>query len=384
MSASARVILAAASIIDAKTMVILDESSYIKGPKAERTKWITEISRVARYRMILTGTPISQGVEDLFTQFVFLDKRIVGRPNFYSFAESYIVYDKKRPGMIIGSKNMDELSARLAPFSYQVTKAECMDIPRKSRAARLFELTADQERAYQRVKAEFEEALAQIWEEEADRPDPPGRKLSPLESEKRREWITEKRTSIEIFRMFSRLQQVTCGFLGEERLASNRLEALADVVGRIPEEEKVIVWTKYRAVLDDLVATLEPFGAVATFHGGLNERERNEQLQRFRGDARFLVATTLCGGHGLTLNEAARVIFYNNEFKYSTRAQAEDRCHRYGQDRSVLYIDLVARKSIDERIMEAIDQKKNVARMFQERIQKVRDKTKLKEALAAL
>jgi SNF2 family DNA or RNA helicase len=382
MSASARVILAAASVIDAKSMVILDESSYIKGPTAERTKWITELSAVARYRMILTGTPVSQGVVDLFSQFMFLDKRIIGRPSFYAFTKDFVVYHKNKPGMVIGAKNLKDLSARLAPFAYQVTKAECLNLPGKKRDVKWFDLTEEQKEAYEQVKSEFEQAALEIWNEE-EATEMKGRKkmvMNPAMMERR----IERRVAIEIFRMFSRLQQVTCGFLDGEPLKCNRLDALEAAVLDIPDTEKVIVWTKYRKTFDDIVAKLQQLGEVASFHGGLNEKARSAALAKFRSSARFLVATTQCGGHGLTLNESSNVIFYANEFKYSTRAQAEDRCHRIGQERMVTYTDIAATKSIDARILDALQEKKNVAREFREKIQKVRSLTKMREALKNL
>ena len=376
MSSSGRVILAAASIIDNKTMVILDESSYIKGHKAKRTEWITGISKAARYRMILTGTPISQGIVDLFSQFRFLDERIIGLSSFFSFCSQYVVFDERQPGRIVGTKDMKHLSSRLAPYAYQVTKDECLDLPGKLFSQRVFEMTKSQRDAYNMVKEEFEGEVLAITEEAEDYARQTGKEVE--------ERALAKSISIQIFRMFSRLQQVTCGFLDGKELECNRIAALVEAVRRIPAGEKVIVWTKFRFTIPEIVAALEEFGPVAQFHGGLSEKQRNEQIDSFRGDARFFVATTQCGGHGLTLNEAAYVIFYNNEFKYANRAQAEDRNHRVGQERPVTYVDIVAADSIDVRICDALEKKGNAAATFRDYINKVRDKTKIREALRAL
>lgn len=367
MSSSARVILAVSSLVDNKTMVILDESSYIKGHKAERTKWITNVSHAARYRMILTGTPVSQGVVDLFSQFRFLDDRIIGLSSFYSFGTEYLEYSDRRPGMIVGYKNLNRLSAKLAPYSYQITKDECLTLPEKLRDTFYCCLTDDQKEAYAKVKKEFEEAATALYEE--NEPD----------------WQTERSISIEIFRMFSRLQQVTCGWLDGEKLESDRTEVLMTALDRIPDNEKIIIWTKFRFTIPEIVEAVKAKGwSVCEFHGGLNEKQRNESLDKFRGDTRILVATTQSGGHGLTLNESAYVIFYNNEFKYATRAQAEDRNHRVGQTRKVTYVDIVAGGTIDDKIIEALAAKKSFAEVFRDKIKKVRDKTKIREALKAL
>lgn len=79
MSLSDRVTLAVNKLITSRTFVILDESSYIKGHRAKRTMRITELSKRARYRLILTGTPLSQGVVDLFAQMRFLSPKILGK-----------------------------------------------------------------------------------------------------------------------------------------------------------------------------------------------------------------------------------------------------------------------------------------------------------------
>ncbi|MDD4422309.1 MAG: C-terminal helicase domain-containing protein, partial [Eubacteriales bacterium] len=89
---------------------------------------------------------------------------------------------------------------------------------------------------------------------------------------------------------------------------------------------------------------------VALFTGKTPVKRRNKEVKRFRNDARFFLTTQSCGGHGLTLNEAHYVIFYNNGFKYSERMQAEDRCHRIGQEHPVTYIDICCACGIDERI----------------------------------
>jgi SNF2 family DNA or RNA helicase len=114
----------------------------------------------------------------------------------------------------------------------------------------------------------------------------------------------------------------------------------------------------------------------------LNSRVNVEQ---FRGGARFFIATQSCGGHGLTLNEAHYVIFFNNAFKYSERMQAEDRCHRIGQENKVVYIDIHCSDSIDDRINDALQSKGNVVENFKSEVDKIKgSKAKLKDLIKAL
>lgn len=132
MSASNRAVLAARCLITSRTFVIVDESSYIKGNWAIRTRRITAMSEPARYRMILTGTPISQGVVDLFAQMRFLSPKILGYRSFYSFANNHLVYSKNIPGKIERVLDTDVLAERIQPYVYQVTKEEAsLNLPPK-------------------------------------------------------------------------------------------------------------------------------------------------------------------------------------------------------------------------------------------------------------
>ena len=136
MSASRRVILAAYRLICEFTTVIVDESSYIKGHRSERTGWITNLARKARYRLILTGTPLSQGVVDLFSQMRFLSPKILGYASFYSFAHNHLEYSDKYPGLIVRAHNTEWIAAKIQPYVYQVSKSASGGTRRQERANR--------------------------------------------------------------------------------------------------------------------------------------------------------------------------------------------------------------------------------------------------------
>lgn len=357
MSASTRVVLTVNKLITENSMVIVDESSYIKGHSAMRTMRITKLSERARYRLILTGTPISQGVVDLFAQMRFLSPKILGYRSFYSFAANHLEYSDKFPGMIVRSHNLEFLAAKIKPYVYQVTKDECLDLPDKLYETRYFSMTQEQRHYYEQAK---EEILLEIEEDDFD--------------------------SVVIFRLFTALQQIVCGFWNRRckgqpveylELNSRRIDVLMDTVMSIPENEKIIIWTKYQHDIAEISAALKgQYGedCVAPFHGALNEKQRAEQVERFRNGARFFLATQSCGGHGLTLNESHYVIYYNNAFKYSERLQSEDRCHRIGQEHKVVYIDIQCSRTIDDRIANALAAKGDAAETFKREVNKVKNK----------
>lgn len=346
MSSSARAYLAARSLVSERTFVILDESTYIKGHRAKRTQRITDLALPARYRMVLTGTPITQGVVDLYAQMRFLSPKILGYNSFYTFARRHLEYSDKYRGMIVASHNTRYLAAKMQPYVYQVTKDECLTLPGKLYGACWCAMTDDQQWLYNMAKRELLE--------EAD---------------------PEEDISLAIFRTFTALQQVTCGFWRRSpheliTVPHSRLTALASALERIPAGRQIIIWTKYVRCLHEIVAMLG--GDVAQLHGRLNEAQRAAQVERFRAGARYLVATPGTGGHGLTLNEATYEVFYTNSFKYSERLQAEDRCHRIGQTMPVTYVDIICSGSIDDRIQRALSQKEDVAAAFQRDVEKIK------------
>lgn len=357
MGQSDRVTLAVNRLITERTMVILDESSYIKGHDAKRTLRITELSKRARYRLILTGTPLSQGVVDLFAQMRFLSPKILGYGSFYSFAANHLEYSEKYPGMIVRAHNVAYLAAKIQPYIYQVTKEECLSLLEKLYTTRYFRMTTEQRRYYDAAK---EEILSSIEDDELD--------------------------SIAIFRLFTVLQQIVCGFWNRKvdrkkfemlEFEHERIDLLLDAIRSIPPDAKVIIWTKYRHDVQHISAALgAEFGkdSAALFYGDIPEAQRAQQISNFREDARFFLATQSCGGHGLTLNEAHYAIYYNDAFKYSERMQSEDRCHRIGQGHKVTYITLQCVDSIDDRIEAALSKKEGVVNSFRSEVQKVKDK----------
>lgn len=366
MSSSARVILTVRQLITERSFVVMDESSYIKGHRARRTLYMTAAARPTRYRLALTGTPISQGVVDLYAQMTFLSPKILGYNSFYSFARNHLEYSDEHPGMIVRSHNVEYLAAKIRPYVYQVTKDEAsLHLPEKLHETYSCNLTREQNEAYYQAK---EQLLMEVDPDDWD--------------------------SLFIFRLFTALQGIVVGFWRRPdgqliELPHERLNLLLSILETVPAPEKVIIWAKYHYSAGQIrTALAEAYGAetVAEFHGDLAENQRNRELDRWRQSARFLVATQGAGGHGLTLNEARHVVFYANGFKYSERLQAEDRCHRIGQERRPLYIDLDAGSGIERRIFKALRRKGNALEDFRRQVERVKatNKQRLRQLVQTL
>ena len=332
---------------NAENIVIIDESTTIKNRKAARTKNIIALQRRAKYRRILTGSPITKSPMDLFSQCGFLAEKALGFNSYFAFQARYANVQKRTMGhrsfqQITGYRRLDELSEKLDRFSSRVLKEECLDLPVKVYVRREIELTPEQERLYKQMKK-----LA----------------LAKLES-------GELATTASVLTQIMRLQQICCGHLqpddGEIQLIkNNRLNELLDLSEEL--QGKAIIWATYTHDIQQIACALrDRFGpdSVATYYGATPQDERQEIVNRFqdRNDPlRFFIGQPKTGGYGITLTAANTVIYYSNSYDLEIRLQSEDRAHRIGQTNKVTYIDLVSPNTIDERILEALRNKIDIA-----------------------
>ncbi|NCB46829.1 DEAD/DEAH box helicase [bacterium] len=369
MQSSKRTIFAAMSLINDKTAVICDESTYIKNYNASRARWITECGKKAKYRMILTGTPMSNGFKDIFAQMYFLSPLILGYNSFYSFAANHLEYSDKYPGMVKRAFDTDLLAKKMQPYVYQVKKDDCLDLPEKSYSTRYYRLTALQSQVYQLRKEEFFEEISNCEE------------IRPTM----------------IFNLFTDLQKICSGYWqdGDKTVFEEhkRIDVLKETIEDMPKDAKIVIWAKYMHDIDGILSMLhKEYGAdcASEYTGRKSEKERAIEAKRFTEDRRFFVGTQATGGHGLNeLVCSNYAVFYNNNFKFGERLQAEDRQHRLGQKNAVHYVDIAAYDTIDERINKSLAKKESIMVSFQREIEEIKrlksgaDK-KLKEVLKKL
>lgn len=331
------------------SVMIVDESTTIKNQKAKRTKATISLGKLAKYRRILTGSPITKNPLDLYAQCEFLAKGLLGYTSFFAFraryAEMFEMGNGQRSFKVVrGFKNLGELTEKLGDFSYRVTKAECLDLPEKTYERRAVELTQEQTKLYKQLK---DEAMAELSETDVV--------YAPLA-------ITK----------MLRLHQVICGHLPDSLgqsvpLKDNRLAALLDLLDEC--SGKVVIWATYTADINEIVNALtvkyeeEENSRTILYNGETTSEARASAVKDFQEnpDYRFFVGNPKVGGYGITLHAASIMIFYSNDFNLETRLQAEDRIHRIGQKNACTYIDLVSPGTIDEKIIDALRNKKNVA-----------------------
>ena len=328
------------------TIMAIDESTTIKTPTAKRTKAILTLGKIAKYRRILTGSPVTKSPLDLYTQCNFLHEELLGFNSYYTFRNRYATmidrnFGGRRVQIVGGYKRLDELSDSLKKFSYRVLKEDCLDLPPKVYIQREVELSDEQKQIYSTMKSA---ALAQLKGKMATAP--------------------------HVLTQLMRLHQISCGHLKNDddtitEIKNNRMSELLDVLDEV--EGKVIIWANYVYDIKQIVKAIsKKYGedSIVQYYGAVQADIRQKNIEKFQdpeSDARFFVGNPQTGGYGITLTAANNVIYYSNGYDLEKRLQSEDRAHRIGQQKSVTYVDFITPKTVDEKIVKALRKKMNIA-----------------------
>jgi SNF2 family DNA or RNA helicase len=326
--------------------VVLDESTTIKNRSAKRTKNILGLRQLSHIRRILTGSPITKSPLDLFTQCQFLSPELLGFSSYLAFRNRYA----EMTDIPVGSgrfisvpkyyKRLEELETKLKFFSTRIRKDQCLDLKPKIRQKRYIELEGEHKKIYDRLR---HSALAIVEDSTIS--------------------FSNKLTEI------IKLHQVCNGFTKDDEgkiigLHKQKLNTLDEVLEET--DGKVIIWANYlyniHEIRDFLIKKYGEESVVSIF-GAVSVLERKNAVERIQKDdkCRFLVGNPTTGGFGLTLTACNTVVYYSNSYNLEVRMQSEDRAHRMGQKESVLYIDIVAKNTLDEAIMKSLTNKGQIA-----------------------
>ena len=329
-----------------KNFVVLDESTTIKNRSAKRTKNILGLRKLSYIRRILTGSPITKSPLDLFTQCQFLSPELLGFSSYLAFRNRYA----EMTDIPVGSgrfisvpkyyKRLEELEVKLQMFSTRIIKDQCLDLKPKIRQKRYIELEGEGRKIYDRLRTT---ALAIVEDSTVS--------------------FSNKLTEI------IKLHQVCNGFTKDDdgrmlRLHDQKVKALHEVIEET--DGKVIIWANYLWNIHEIIHSLKSkYGeeSVVSIFGEINVEDRKKAVERIQKDptCRFMVGNPTTGGFGLTLTACNTVIYFSNNYNLEVRMQSEDRAHRMGQKGSVVYIDIVAKNTLDEAIMKSLVNKGQIA-----------------------
>jgi SNF2 family DNA or RNA helicase len=326
-------------------MIAIDESTTIKTPTSNRTKNILALRQHAKYRRILTGSPVTKSPLDLFSQCEFLDPWLLGHTSYWTFKARYAVTRKiqvqgRQVEIVVGYRNLGELSEKIQPFSKRVLKDDCLDLPKKTFMKHVVEMTKEQKKVYKQMK---EEAIAYL----------DGKVLS----------------SATVMTQLMRLHQITCGHFtpddGEIKdLPCNRMTELMDILENV--HGKAVIWSHYTHDVRRIIGEIKRvYGedSVVDYFGQTTSEERSTNIKKFQNDdkCRFFVGTTHTGGYGITLTAASTMIYFSNGYDLEKRQQSEARIDRIGQEKPMTYIDIISEDTVDDRIVKALRSKINIA-----------------------
>ena len=328
-----------------KSMVAIDEATTIKTPTSNRTKNILKLSNHCKYRRILTGSPVTKSPLDLYSQCAFLDPWLLDHQSFYTFRARYSICKKievngRRIEIVVGYRNLGELSDKIKTFSQRVLKEDCLDLPEKTFVKHYVELTKEQKKVYEQMK---KEAIAFL--------------------------DGKMQSTATVMTQLMRLHQITCGhFTADDGtikdLPCSRLGELMDILEKI--EGKTIIWSHYTHDVKRIIAEIKKvYGedSVVDYYGATDTDSRSANIKKFQTDdrCRFFVGTTHTGGYGITLTAGSNMVYFSNGYDLEKRQQSEARIDRIGQTKKMTYIDIMAQDTIDERIVKALRSKVNIA-----------------------
>lgn len=336
-----------------RAMMAIDESQRIKNPQAARSKHAISLSGLARSRRIASGTIITESPLDAFGQYQFLKNGLLGTTSYRSFVAEYAELlpehhpiaqqaaqraRRGRPQIIKTDergrkvfRNMDKLKRIIAPYTYRVLKKDCLDLPEKIYKVLPFELPPNQRRQYDQLKEDMR------YERSSGHVD-----------------------TFNAMTLINKLRQAASGFImldGEATALSEdnaRLAALLDALEDIPGQ--VAIWASFQEEIRQIKRALGD--DAVTYYGETKDADREAAVDAFQsGRARYFIGHPRAGGTGLTLTAAETVIYYSNEYSLESRLQSEDRHHRIGTRNNVVYIDLAAARTVDEKIADSLQAK---------------------------
>ena len=328
-------------------LIIADEGHKIKTHNIAASKAMHRMGAKASYRLLLTGTVITNKAIDVFSQYKFLNPAIYGN-SFYAFRNRYfdmVGYGNHTPVL---KKSMEgELTEKLHSISYRATKAECLDLPETTDVIRQVELEPAALRIYRGLVKESYAELAG------------GEQGAPVAV-----------TATNILTRLLRLSQLTGGFLGNdetaavEQVSAAKLSALEDILdGAVAEGKKLVIIARFLPEIKAICKLLEKRGLGYSCITG-EVKDRDEQVARFQKEPEVIVfvGQIATAGLGITLTAASTMVFYSLDYSMSNFEQTKARIHRVGQRMPCTYLYLVARGTVDEKVLAALESKADLAR----------------------
>lgn len=328
-------------------MVIADESQRIKTYDAAQSKAMHELGDQARYKLILSGTPVQTAAIDIWSQYRFLDKTVFG-DNFFKFRGRYAIMGGYGNKKIVGYKDLEGLIKKEHSIAFRVTKDEALDLPEQTFETRKIQFSQKEKNLYERIK---KDSYAEL--------DGGGHI-----------------TATTVLTRLLRLQQLAGGFLVQDdaqkpQLVSRaKLDALADIIEDyvIGSGKKLVIFARFiaevKAIMELVDKVLPKELKQVAIYGDIKKEDRGDIVKQFQEDPKtvLFIGQIDTAGTGITLTAADTCVYYSKNFNYATYSQSLSRIHRIGQRNCCTYIDLEIEGTIDELISKALSRKEDMAK----------------------
>lgn len=320
-------------------MIICDESSKIKNPQAKQSKALHRLGKLSKHNIILTGTPVTNTPLDFFSQYKFLDENIFGG-SYYSFRARYAVMGGYGNHQVVGYKNLQELTEKAHKIAFRITKKEALDLPEQVDTTRYVELEPTSRTIYNQVERD---SYAELDKGEI---------------------VTRN-----VLTKLLRLSQITGGYITSdytdmaEQISSAKINALEDIVDEcIDANKKLVVFARFIPEIDAITKMLNKRKIKYALIRG-DVKDRAGEVDKFQNDkeTKIFIGQLQTTGMGLTLTASDTAVFYSLSYNFADYEQAKARIHRIGQKNTCTYIHLITKNTIDEKVMEALSKKKNIA-----------------------
>lgn len=321
--------------------IIADESHKIKTHNIAASKAMHRLGRKTKYRMILTGTIITNKAIDVFSQYKFVDPTIFGN-SFYAFRNKYfdmVGYGQHTP--VLKESMKDELMEKLHSIAFRATKSECLDLPPTTDIIRYVELEPRTMGIYRSL---VKDSFAELGKGEL--------------------------TVTNVLTKLLRLSQLTGGFIGNDecrtcqQISRSKPDALEDIVDNaVQSGEKIVVIARFLAEIKAIKKLLEKKHILYSQVSG-EVKDREEQIRKFQNDPKVsvFIGQVATAGLGITLTAASTMVFYSLDYSMSNFEQTKARIHRAGQQKNCTYIYLIAKGTVDEKVLITLQNKANLAK----------------------
>ena len=319
--------------------IVLDEAQFIKNPKTKNAQSVKSLK--SKHRLALTGTPIENGLSELWSIFDFL---LPG----YLYSLNYFTKNFEKPIQMGDDKRQAQLQKLVSPFILRRTKKQVLkDLPDKVEKDLWLNFSPEEKQLYLANLAQVNEQLQQQLE-------------------------LEQVDSILILAMMTRLRQICCeprmlyeNYTGE----STKFKMCLDLIETLKEnDKKVLLFSSFTSIFDSFIEEFDRRGI--KYHmitGAVDKKKRKEEVDAFQNDdSNVFLISLKAGGTGLNLTKAQAVIHFDPWWNVSAQNQATDRAYRIGQTKNVLVYQLLMKNTIEEKIYEMQKRKKAMSDLFVE------------------